>query len=780
MSETALLPQHEAMLAASAVCADIAAERGYQSITSKAELKRLGFAEQQCGVPTLLVPIHGVYGGIALYHHRPDQPRISAATGKPVKYEFPRGSKMALDVHPRIRSAVRDPSSPLFITEGVKKADAAISAGLCCIAVIGTWNWRGTNEWGGKTVLPDWDGIAFKDTNDSPRQAYICYDSDVMLKPQVHQALARLSSFLKSRGASVAHVYLPHGERGAKVGLDDYLAAGHSTADLLTLASNELRKPQESVSAADEDASASGMDADAEGGPVSQKLVALASGVEFFHSERMEAYARMQVKEHWETHPVRSSTFKHWLCREYYVAYGKAAASQAVEEARTIFEAKARFDGAERTMNLRTARDPADGSIYIDIGDRNWRAARVTVDGWGIEAEPPPLFRRHATQAPLADPEHSAQPADIERLREFVNVKTEAAWRQLIVWLVAAWVPEIAHPVLIVNGEQGTAKSTLMLMLSSLIDASQTPLRSEPKDEAQWMQTADHTWLVTIDNVSTLPGWLSDAFCRAVTGAGTVKRQLFTDTEDVVMAFRRVLAITCIEVVARRSDLLDRSILLSLEPIPADKRRSEQAVLADFDAKRSLITGSLMSILSGVLRELPDVITKTAESVNLPRMADFANIGIAVERVLGWPEGSFMAAYASSIGEQNQEALSSSVVYEPLLKLIGDDPEFAWSGSPQQLLDELTKSVDEKISRLPEWPKNARSLSNQLKRIAPNLRSIGVEVSVGKANRQRITRIERIAPTAKQKSNGDARDAKSADLSYDGFDEDIALATIRA
>ncbi len=776
MRESKLLPQHEAMLTASAVSADVAAERGYRSITTKAELKRLGYSDQQQGVPTLLVPIHGVSGGIVLHHHRPDQPRVDKR-GKIVKYEFPAGSRMAVDVHPRLLGRIRESRVPLFITEGVKKADAAVGLGLCCIALIGTWNWRGTNERGGKTALPDWEGVALKSAHDEPRQVYICYDSDVMVKPQVHQALSRLSGFLKSRGASVAYIYLPHGEDGSKVGLDDYLAAGHTKDELMALATPTLREmPSESIVGG----AVSGSDEiDDEGATVSQKLLALASGVQFFHSERMEAYARVRVKDHWQTHPVRSSTFKHWLCREYYVAYGKAAASQAVEEARTIFEAKARFDGAERTMNLRTARDPMDGSIYIDLGDRNWRAAHVKADGWNVVAEPPPLFRRHATQAALATPDISARPADIERLREFVNVKTEAAWRQLIVWLVAAWVPEMAHPVLIINGEQGTAKSTLMLMLSSLIDASQTPLRSEPKDEAQWMQTADHTWLVTIDNVSTLPGWLSDAFCRAVTGAGTVKRQLFTDAEDIVMAFRRVLAITCIEVVARRSDLLDRSILLGLEPIQADTRRSEQAVLADFEDKRGLITGALMSILSGVLRELPDVIAETAESVNLPRMADFANVGIAVERVLAWPEGSFMAAYVSSIGEQNQEALASAVIYEPLLKLIGDDPEFAWDGTPQQLLDELTKSVDEKMARMPEWPKNARALSNQLKRIAPNLRSIGVEVSVCKANRQRIIRIERSARATEQKSNRDARDAKSADLSYESFDEDIALAAIR-
>ena len=57
-----------------------------------------------------------------------------------------------------------------------------------------------------------------------------------MLKRPVHAALARLKTFLESRGARVALVYLPPGEGGTKVGLDDFLAQGHGLTELLALA----------------------------------------------------------------------------------------------------------------------------------------------------------------------------------------------------------------------------------------------------------------------------------------------------------------------------------------------------------------------------------------------------------------------------------------------------------------------------------------------------------------------------------------------------------------
>jgi hypothetical protein len=229
-----LLPQHEALLRGSAISDGVAEARGYRSVEQKARLTELGFSQAQARVPALLSPIFGVHGDIVLYQLRPDAPRIR--DGKAVKYETPVGARMALDVPPACRAGLADPRIPLFVTEGVRKADAAASAGLCCVALLGVWNFRGTNETGGSTALADWESIALRE-----RVVHIVFDSDVMTKAAVHGALARLKAFLEGRGASVLLVYLPSGEGGAKVGLDDFLAAGHTRDELLALATPDLR-----------------------------------------------------------------------------------------------------------------------------------------------------------------------------------------------------------------------------------------------------------------------------------------------------------------------------------------------------------------------------------------------------------------------------------------------------------------------------------------------------------------------------------------------------------
>ncbi|MBI3458453.1 MAG: DUF3854 domain-containing protein [Candidatus Rokubacteria bacterium] len=234
----ALLPHHAALIAASVISGDVARARGYRSVTTRADLERAGFAPAQRLVPTLLIPIYGVTGELVSCQHRPDSPRIVG--GRVFKYESVKGSRMVLDVPPPARPWLGDPARPLFITEGVRKADSAVSHGLCCLALLGVWNWRGTNGHGGKVALPDWESVAL-----NGRTVCVVFDSDVMGKREVHAALARLKAFLESRGAHVLVIYLPSGPGGMKQGLDDFFADGRTPEDLLALATDELRRPQE-------------------------------------------------------------------------------------------------------------------------------------------------------------------------------------------------------------------------------------------------------------------------------------------------------------------------------------------------------------------------------------------------------------------------------------------------------------------------------------------------------------------------------------------------------
>jgi hypothetical protein len=173
------------MLAESRITPDHARERGYVTVDTKIRLEMLRITKAGRNVPGLLVPMRDKAGGVWGYQFRPDVPRLNGSGG-PVKYETPVGQRNGIDVPPGVGPALDDPTVPLWITEGCKKADAAACAGIACVALAGVWSWRGANGNGGKVAVPDWHDIAL-----NGRPVVLAFDSDVMVKPPVRKGADR-------------------------------------------------------------------------------------------------------------------------------------------------------------------------------------------------------------------------------------------------------------------------------------------------------------------------------------------------------------------------------------------------------------------------------------------------------------------------------------------------------------------------------------------------------------------------------------------------------------
>ena len=225
------LCQHDMdKLNSSAIALAIRETRGYRTCNDKDELAGFGFRGNQCQIPTMLIPTFNPDGTPGPVMHRPHAPRVNDK-GKPVKYEYPKGAPLVLDVPPIdcVREDVRNPAKPLLITEGILKADSAASHGVVCVALPSVWTWIGKNKHGGKMVVSALREIPWckeKPTRRIPRQVGICFDSDVLCNYGVYQAAQELAGVLERRGASPFFVILPEADDGAKQGLDDYLANG--------------------------------------------------------------------------------------------------------------------------------------------------------------------------------------------------------------------------------------------------------------------------------------------------------------------------------------------------------------------------------------------------------------------------------------------------------------------------------------------------------------------------------------------------------------------------
>ncbi|QFQ98362.1 ATP-binding protein [Streptomyces phaeolivaceus] len=407
------------------------------------------------------------------------------------------------------------------------------------------------------------------------------------------------------------------------------------------------------------------------------------------------------------------------LARQFADAYpGEVASQSALADAMTVLEGICE-DTDPVPVNLRVGRDPA-GAIVVDLGSADGRAVVVTGVGWNVVDRAPVLFRRSGAMAPMPEPVLDGD--GLAKLHALLNMD-ESTFRQLVGWLVAAWIPDIPHPALVCKGEQGTGKSKAAQMFINLVDPSPAAKRSQPRDEKAWSRQAFSSWALCLDNISTIPPWLSDTLCKAVTGDGVVDRALYTDDDVVVLTFKRVLAMTTIDAGALAGDLAERVLLLDLQLIDSTRRRSEEELDATFEAVRPAVLGALFDVLACALAVLPSVRLES-----MPRMADFARVLAAVDQTQGWRTLDDYLATSANVATDAMEGDQFAMAIAALVDQAG-----TWQGTAAQLLEVLPAP----LVRPPNWPKDATRASGRVKRLAPLLRSIGITVDDTQRSRDR-------------------------------------------
>ncbi|HMN41846.1 MAG TPA: hypothetical protein PKE29_13455 [Phycisphaerales bacterium] len=409
--------------------------------------------------------------------------------------------------------------------------------------------------------------------------------------------------------------------------------------------------------------------------------------------------------------------------------YGKAASSVALADVMLTLQGRA-MSGEPEAVELRTARGPA-GEIVLDLGCTRGRVVVVRPDGWSIEASSSVLFRRTELIGELPAPERGG---DIEELRRFLNVGQEDFWL-FVGWCVAAFIPEIAHPVLLLTGEQATGKSTAAKLIANLIDPGPARLCCPPRDPDQWTVAASGRWVVALDNLSQIPEWLSDALCRGVTGDGRVTRKLYSDGDLHVVEFRRPILINGIDLPALRGDLGSRLLKIELERIDPTKRLSEDALMRGYDLARPRMVGALLDLLVKVLAWLPEV-----RPIEMPRLADFSRVLAAMDEALEH-KCNTLQRFSGQESEIARDVVEGDAFAESIMAMMGEliGP---WEGTAKRLQEELPKPTPIP----PSWPKNAKGIAGRIRRLAPSLIRLGYQVVLpSEATRINGERLYRIA-----------------------------------
>ncbi|WBV44020.1 hypothetical protein [Pseudoroseomonas cervicalis] len=481
----------------------------------------------------------------------------------------------------------------------------------------------------------------------------------------------------------------------------------------------------------------------------------LEAGAIFWRDERGDVFATVEQSGRIERYPVRSRDFRNLTRLVFGDAYpvqvpGRpdrpgSLPDQALNEVVASFEALG-LRAPVRSPRPRVCRD-GEGAIWIDLAGADWSLVKVTGDGWGLVAAADVPLIRPSGLMPLPAPERIDAAAGLAQLAGLLNLRPgkdgapSADLMLVVAWLIGCLHPVGPCPILSLDGEQGSGKSTTARMLRRLVDANAAENRAAPREERDLLLAARNSRVLSLDNLSSLSAEMADSLCRISTGGGFGERALFTNNEENVIFVQNPILLNGINSLLSRGDLADRAISINLPEIPDDKRKPEEQIWSEFEAARPGLLGLLLDGLSCALRRLPGLQLERS-----PRMADFAKLAVAAAPAFGWGASEMLAALeanraAASVGVVEDDGVAAAV--QALVEEQG-----RWTGTATELLAVVNEKTPLARQRQRGWPTDGTRLGHKLRRVAPALRRVGVEVvlptSAGRGGR--VYTLERRAP----------------------------------
>jgi hypothetical protein len=452
-------------------------------------------------------------------------------------------------------------------------------------------------------------------------------------------------------------------------------------------------------------------------------LQAAQANCQFHHDADGRGVAIIEIDGHREVHLVDSQSFKKWLRAAVFKAHRMGIPDQAMNTAIATLNAIGNHDGNQVDVHLRCAK--LGDAYFVDLCDSAWRVVRVDADGYSVLNNSPVLFIRTKGMRPLPLPNGSGH---LEKLWAHINVP-ESRRELTLAWLLDGLRPDTPYPVLELAGEMGSAKSTAQTRLRDLIDPNEVALRSKPKTVEDIHIAATNSYVVSYENLSGLTSEQQDALCIISTGGGYSTRQMYTNGDEFVMKSKCPIMLNGINPVASQPDLIERTISVELPSIPPQNRQDDQMLSDNWGRDYCEIFSGLLDLFAQSLAGLNNV---RIDGHQQKRMLAYQRLGESMCVALGKKPGYFSEQFDLAQGEGVVRGLETYGISNAIQVLLSGQKK-PWEGTYLALLGALTElpGVDRS-----HWPKSARHLASQLKRIAPGLRRLGIGIERLERDRQ--------------------------------------------
>src|SRR6266487_541716 len=328
-----------------------------------------------------------------------------------------------------------------------------------------------------------------------------------------------------------------------------------------------------------------------------QELVRIAKReADLFHNEYKVGYATIERDGHIENLQLRKQDFQHWIADKFGGEHQEEIdgtleptypPQRCVNSALWHIENHARH-GDERDPKIRIV--AYQGELWIDLGNRDWSAVRVTADGWREEPRMKAPLVRGDGMLPLPLP---ARDGDIRELRHFANLRDDEAEVLFCGTTATILNPFGNYLTQVCCGPAGSGKTTATRVMRGVTDPNKNDTRRfiSVRD---LMHGASNTHVIALENVSQIKDDLSDTICALNTGTGFSERKYYAQGIEWSVRPHNPVIINGIPInLARRSDLLDRTVTFVFDYL-GDRVRSDDVFWRKFNLAAPRIFGALL------------------------------------------------------------------------------------------------------------------------------------------------------------------------------------------
>jgi hypothetical protein len=458
---------------------------------------------------------------------------------------------------------------------------------------------------------------------------------------------------------------------------------------------------------------------------------------ELFCDQFGNPYIKITVGGMWRVLSVGDKKVKNYLQILFKNNFKYLIKPEALKQVTNQLIAEADFSGVKYPLELRINRD--NDILYYDLANDKYEVVKITPNGYEITTDYPILFSRNKNSVQQVYPEMNVTDVADEYwnlLKKHFHFKDDSDRVLFGVYLITSFVSGINHPILILYGEKGSAKSTTATGIKRIVDPSRNELFVIPSSKNDLAISLFNSRMVCFDNLQALTLEKSDMLCMASTGGVISKRMLYSDADEVMLNIHRTVVLNGINVVATQPDLLDRSILVELERIPEADRKTEEKVWKEFNADLPKLLGMVFNTLSKVMALVPNT-----ELQGYSRMADFSLWGYCTAEVLGYDGQSFLEVYKENQCKSNEEAVSANPLAMCVISLMNINPVYDDTVSNLMAKLEWIADMEHLDTKDRSFPKSPNYLSRRLKEIKTNLENMGITFAIRNSGPAKMIKI---------------------------------------